>query len=428
MRLNTIFFVLLGASITGDAQVGPFPGTNVSITGVYTQTVPLAKGTTPILTNITLDTNPAGGDKLDINVGDAAVAVSLITPGGTEITAANAASLGYIFTVYTTDGTDSDTPAPILTAGTPTVIDLPAGASAGVYNIKTDTSAAAADSGMTVTYYPSAGVSTGATTDASAYRLGDSVILSVFLFDGTNPVQTATVTATAYIPVALSGSVGSFQLVSTEAASPATTRLTYSAQVTNASGSSATGVTAAATSSDTSVILEQSTLIFGTVAAGGTAPSANNLIVDVPTGTNFNPSSLTWAISMPSAPIQVTLTDSGMYDAATGDGIFTGVMTPSVSGDYTAFLNISGTSPSGLAFARNTAAAFHVRPLLARLGTPADSVALDSNGHSQSLNITFPITVQAPGKYLLTLGLKASNGKVTGTSVAGTLAAGSQQL
>jgi hypothetical protein len=207
MRLNTILFVLLGASVAVHAQVGPFPGSDLPIAGVYTQTVPLAKGTTPILTNITLDTNPAGGDKLDINVGDAAVVVSLITPGGTEITSANASSVGYTFTVYTTDGTDSDTPAPILTAGTHTVIDIPAGAAAGVYNVKTDTSAAAADSGMTMTYYPSAGVSAGATTDASSYRLGDSVVLSVFLFDGTNPVQTATVTATAYAPIALAGSV-----------------------------------------------------------------------------------------------------------------------------------------------------------------------------------------------------------------------------
>lgn len=59
--------------------------------------------------------------------------------------------------------------------------------------------------------------------------------------------------------------------------------------------------------------------------------------------------------------------DSGASDAATGDGIYTGVYSATSAGRFLAGIRITGTSQSGTAYTRTTGREFRVLQPLARL-------------------------------------------------------------
>lgn len=142
----------------------------------------------------------------------------------------------------------------------------------------------------------------------------------------------------------------------------------------------------------------------------------------------FDPSVLSWQVSTPSAPISFTLLDSGTYDAATGDGIYTGTFTPVVTGDYTVYITATGNSSAGVPFARTTTASLEVDAPLAQLGTFTDFPVDDSDGLIKRVVIKAPVNVQVAGTYRLTLNLQGSNGKTTEASVSAQLSTGSQEM
>ncbi len=426
MKRNQLV-VFFAAAVAAYGQIAPFRSDGIQMSSTNTQLMAVPAAAAPTLLNLAVDTSLAGGDLIDVTVGDPSVAISLITPLGTEVNAANAASYGFTFSTYTADGGASDSLSPLTSAGTHNLIQFSASQASGSYQIKADASLASADTAMIVQYYSSSTVRAGAVTDSSHYRTGDLVATSLLLFDGTAPVQGATVTATAATLVPLpSDSVGSYQLVSQQAFSSTTTLYTYTAQLTHP-GASATSVSAQVSSSDPNTTVVDSSVLFGDVGAGGTATSLNTFSVQLPNSSTFNPAVLSWQVVTPSAPISFTLTDSGTYDAATGDGIYTGTFTPSIKGAYTVFLTGSGTSSSGAAFSRAVTAALQVSDPLARIGALSDTPVYQ-NSLIDHVAITAPVNVQIAGTYQLTLDLQASNGKSTQATVSTSLAAGSQQM
>ncbi len=421
-----LFFSLVAVS-AAYAQVAPFQTGGINLSSTNTQLVAIPAGSAPTLSNLVVDSTAAGGDSIDVAVGDPSVVISLITPGGTEINAGNAASFGFTFSTNTFSGASLDIPDPLTSAGTHTLIQFPAGQPSGTYQIKANASSAAADTGMSVTYYSSSTVQAGSVTDSSNYRLGDLVIASAFVFDGTTPIQGATITAIAATLIPVQASVGNYQLVSQQALSSTMTLYTYTAQLTN-SGTAATNVSAQVSSSDPNTQVVDSTVIFGDVAAGGVATSLNNFSIQLPNTSTFNPSVLSWQVNTPSAPISFTLTDSGAYDAATGDGIYTGTFAPSVTGNYLVYITATGNSNSGVPFSRTTTSSIQVSNPLARLGTFADAPSYDANGLISAVNITVGVNVQVAGTYRLSLDLQASNGNTTQASASAQLNTGSQQI
>jgi len=417
--------VLLAASVR--AQVAPFQSSSVSLVGLYNQAVALPMGPTPVQTNLVIDATSAGGDTIDAVAGDPAVVISLVNPAGTQINAGNASMYGFTFSTYTSDGTQSDVPSLYSTAGTHTVIQFPPGQVPGTYQVQADTSLAASDTGMLLTYYPSSTVQAGAVTDSTVYRLGDSVILSGLLFDGTTPIQSATITATAVTFLPIQATVGNYQLISQQTLTATTVLNTYSVQLIN-TGPAATRVSASVTSSDPNTLIQDGLMLFGDVAAGSSTTSFNTFSVQIPTSSTFDPSVLTWQISTPSTPIQISLLDSGTYDATTGDGIYTGVLTPSLIGSYTVFVTATGNSSSGVAFSRTATTTFQVNNPTAEIGTLQDAPLTDSNGNIYSIAVTAPLTVQVAGQYQFTLSLQGSNGNVTQAVTSGQLNTGNQQL
>lgn len=157
------------------------------------------------------------GDNLfDIATSHPGVVVSLILPFGVEVTSANAASLGYAFLLQTDqDNSIEDGSSIFSLPGTHTIIGT------GWGTIRRLRSLGQCQGGECNfrdygDYFASSTVKAGALTDASSYKLADTVVLSGLVFDGNRPISGAAITAVVRAPMALSTqtSVGNYQLVS----------------------------------------------------------------------------------------------------------------------------------------------------------------------------------------------------------------------
>ena len=164
------------------------------------------------------------------------------------------------------------------------------------------------------------------------------------------------------------------------------------------------------------------------VDANGTRASANTFTIQQSSQATFDPSVLTWNSGAVGTPVPISLLDSGQYDAATGDGIYTGSFVPPTSGEYTASLAASGTS-GGAAFPRTATSKFQVNDPNASLGAFSDApVDANGNGLTDIVNVTAAVTVQSAGSYRFTMNLRATNGMTMAASGTAALAAGPQQV
>ncbi len=129
------------------------------------------------------------------------------------------------------------------------------------------------------------------------------------------------------------------------------------------------------------------------------------------------------------SPVQITLQDSGSLDAAQGDGIYTGVYTPTAGGKYSASIRASGTSANGSAYGRASSTSFEVQPPLASFVSFADAGMDDnSNGLFDRVVVTATANVQQAGNYRFEISLVAGNGAETTAANVATLATGSQAI
>lgn len=128
--------------------------TNRDIRGEY-----VPAGSPAVLIPFVADPSAAGGDVFDTMCSDPAAIVTLILPNGTEVSVANAESLGFFYTVIQ-DGSfaRSQILSPFSMPGTHTIIKLPALSPAGNYQIKVNGSSVAEDAVALTTYYSSSTV------------------------------------------------------------------------------------------------------------------------------------------------------------------------------------------------------------------------------------------------------------------------------
>ena len=129
------------------------------------------------------------------------------------------------------------------------------------------------------------------------------------------------------------------------------------------------------------------------------------------------------------APVQVTFSDSGPDDVASGDGIYTGVYTASTTGKFIASLRANGNSPAGFPYVRMTSTEFRVLPALATFTSFSDA-GVDDNGNSlfDRIVVTANLQVQQAGNYRLHLSLVAGNGQEAQASATATLGTNAQQM
>ncbi len=311
------------------------------------------------------------------------------------------------------------------------LVVLPAGSSSGAYVVTANATTATTQTLLLASYYSSSPVTAGLTTDASNYRLGDPVTLTGLLFDATGPITNATVTASVVVPANISAqaSIGGYQLVSQQPAEANTSFYTYTANLTN-TGAAIQGASADVTSSSSTVTVQPTSLYFGDVAAGATVTSQNTFTMQAPASQAPDLSMLQWSPQVPGVSVSVPLVDSGSFpDATQGDGLFSGLFTPSQPGAYVAAVQATGTSLGGVPFSRTALTDFTVVPSNASLGSISDQ-GVDTNGDGLigEVVVDASVTVQTAGTYLFSIVLQASNGQTVYSANTATLTTGSQTI
>ncbi len=124
-------------------------------------------------------------------------------------------------------------------------------------------------------------------------------------------------------------------------------------------------------------------------------------------------------------PVLVNLSDSGPLVVTPGSGVYAGVYTPSKPGVFTAAMNVTGISASGVPFARTASTEISVLPPLAQLVSASDA-GFDDNrvGLTDRVDITVRVTSPSTGNYQLFVTLVSTSGGQVQASTTGQLSAG----
>jgi len=97
---------------------------------------------------------------------------------------------------------------------------------------------------------------------------------------------------------------------------------------------------------------------------------------------------------------EVKLEDAGRFDAAPGDGIYTGAYTAAKTGDFTAVLRVTGVSAAGAPYQRTATTTFRVQPPTARITSWKDAgVDADGDGIIESVELSARLTAAVSGDY-----------------------------
>jgi len=415
-------FFVIGSLL---AQNVPYATTSLPLNAYDTRNVLIPAGSTTQTVSFTVEADATGNSTFDIVNSEVGVNVSVTAPGGAVVTSANASSLGYSFNTYDAGAIDFSTamPSALSMPGIHTLVQLPAGNASGAYTIQFDARALAVDSAAVVSYYPISTIRAGGITDSPTCRIGSTVVLSAFVYQADSPVNGATVSATVTPEISLSGqaSVVNYTLVSQQSVPGNLSNYTYSASLSN-SGPALNQITASIKTAPSSATVLTDTLAFSSMPANSTAPSSNTFTIQASASPSFDPTVLVWDISVPGIPAQVTLLDSGPFDNASGDGIYTGTFTSATVAPHSVAYSITGTSSSGVAFSRAAEAQFTVMQPLSSFLSFTDN--LQNTGIATSISLN----VQTAGSYRVSLSLQASNQKTVEETVSATLPAGTQTV
>ena len=169
---------------------------HVPVTSRNTTAVTIAAGNDNGQIAMVADPVVAGGDMFDMLTDNAAAVVSLVLPGGTQVTADNAVNLGFIYVKFTNAAPVNNlVPSPVNQAGTHISFILPPSQIPGTYTVKVNAAAALTPVVVIASFYTSSPVTSGVTTSAGTYKVGDTVIITGLAFNGGTPITDATVTA-----------------------------------------------------------------------------------------------------------------------------------------------------------------------------------------------------------------------------------------
>jgi hypothetical protein len=424
--MTSVWFLLcLGAGI--GQTLSP---RQASLVAVDVRTVLVPAGSAATFLSFTVDPSTHGGDAFDIVSDNSQITVSLIVPGSSEITALNASSFGIQWSAFTSSGVDIAGVSPFDEQGNHILIVLPAGSQPGTYQVKANASATTVDSALTVTYHSSSSVHAGLATNKAFYRAADTVVFSGLIFDNVTPLNgaIAAVEVGGMVDISSQSIVGNYTLVGQTAVDSSNSIFTYSASLIN-SGSSIQVASASLRNQTATLSIIDGTLAFASVPANGSSASLKTFAIQLPTVNQFNPSTLSWSVNSVQPSTQITLADSGQFDAATGDGIYTGTFVPPGPGIYSATITATGTSLSGLSFSRKASTTFRVDPSTANFTSFQDQVFDDDgNGLFDRLVTTATVNVQTPGNYLFAVQLQASNGNTLSAKIQAALTVGTSQV
>ncbi|MBS1825661.1 MAG: hypothetical protein JST93_10095 [Acidobacteria bacterium] len=422
--MMVLFFILFPSVPKAHSQDTSFSNSAVPLTATDVKTVTLP----PNSASTTLDivVSPASSNVLDI-LSEAGVVVSLLQPGGVEVNAANAVSLGYEWSSIVSNPTTRPV-SPLEFPGLHNLVTLPSSAPAGIYTVKLNASQLNAESSAIVTYQSGSSLQAGLAAGAPTYRIGQAATLTAMLFENVTPISGASASARLLVTTDASGqaSVQNIQLVSTSPGPGGMLTEVYSASLVN-SGPALTRARASVLSAPTTV--SRATLYFGEVAANSTAAALNTFSIERLPSQAFNPAAIQWRVETTNEIAPVSFSDSGPFDAQSGDGLYTGSFTPSIVGVYTALLRATGSSPAGAPFSRSASASFEVRaPSAVFVSFQHQAIDDNANSLTDRIRVTANLSVSTAGVYGFQVRLKAPNGQSIHSLAKQTLATGSTQL
>jgi hypothetical protein len=197
-RLALCWSISLLIAVSTAAQVPQNQSGEVQLSATQSYSVLAPPNTAATLIPFNVAVEGRDDEGFDVSVANAGAVVSLILPDGTEVNSINAASLGFGFDVIAADS------APVTSglftsflslSGTHTLIRLPTTSPAGAYQIKVNTSSVAVATPVYASYLSGSPIRAALSTDATTYNIGETVVLSAFIFNGTSPVTNATIIA-----------------------------------------------------------------------------------------------------------------------------------------------------------------------------------------------------------------------------------------
>jgi hypothetical protein len=405
--------------------------TPVSLSNYDARSVIVPPTTPSTVLSFTLDSTTSGTEMFDILVSDPGLAVSIIMPGGGTVTATNASSQGFQYFQQTVDYNSTSGTTFLDIAGVHNVFACPPGLAAGTYQVKADSTGVSTTSVLQAVFTSQSTVLIGISAGQPPFVQGNPVVLTGILLDGSNPIIGATAQANVFNFVSVAGqvSLGNYQLVNQQQIDSQTVQANYLVSASN-SGTTLRGVTASVSSSSSNLIITGTPSVsFGDLTTSTATSSTNYFSIILTNAQQFDPSLLNWTIVAPSPPTMVTLQDSGPNDAAPGDGLYTGTITPTSPGEYFVVLRATGLSASGVPFSRTSSTQFTVSLPSATLGSITSSVVDDNgNGLWDRLLVTAAVSVQTSGSYIFSAALQASNGQVIWTTATAALTTGPGQV
>lgn len=195
-RLISAIVLMCVFSLMAFAQTPP--AGEVALQSRDVRPVAIQPGTASTLISFVVETGGDGGDVFQVISTDPGIIITLILPNGTEVNSSNASNLGYNYSVTPASDPDALThspPSPFLGAGTHTVIELPQSASPGNYQVKANALAATKPALVIASYYSSSSIRLGVTINEETYKVGETVVVSAFVFNGTSPITNASLNA-----------------------------------------------------------------------------------------------------------------------------------------------------------------------------------------------------------------------------------------
>jgi hypothetical protein len=268
------------------------------------------------------------------------------------------------------------------------------------------------------------------TVPRDRFTLNNSVVLTGAVVEGTqillNPTMKLEVVRTS--PVASGLSITNLRFVRSQALTGGGYRHYFTGDLVSQDVEAPMGAATVSSEND-DVNFAQAGLTFLAVQAGATSTTPTTISVDTDSETAPSTTGWLWSFEATGIPVTVPIQDGGSEDGVPGDGLFTGVFTAAQTGQYSAVLTATGTSPSGAEYKRIASTTFRVAAesgaVLACSDQPWDD---DGNGHYDRLQTTMQVHVAQESSYRVHLNLADAEGHQVASDAYLWLTAGGQDV
>jgi hypothetical protein len=359
---------------------------------------------------VKLDPPGVGDDLIHVIFRDASLKISLEMPGGVVVNSENASALGYKWTRAGSAAADHGDFPLAEVEGEHVLIGLPPGAAPGAYIVRVDARTARTDEMVSVEVMLSANVTAAVSVPWDRYLVSETVKITGKVSEETQTVKSPTMRleVTRRYPVSLGLRISDTRLVGTQALPGGGYRHDFTADLVSRDVTAAV-VIATVKSALGAVDFLAAELTFQGVKAGATTSTTATISVRTESSQTPSMGAWVWTFDAIDPPVEVPILDSGEQDRAPGDGVFTGIFTPTKPGQYSAVVTAAGSTRHGAAYRRVASTGFRVVVESGSvLGCTDRARDTDGNGLFDRLTVTMQVRVPEEASYRVSLELADS--------------------